>query len=226
MALLDPKLYSNNVLVVGDGNFSFTVCLASALSETLVKIVATSLDSCAALANNDFAVENIEKLSAFQNVEILHEVDATNLCQTFGSRIFDRVIFNFPHIGGKSNIGKSRELLERFFASAARHVEPYKGDICVSLCQGQGGTPLDNPRRELGNTWQVVHQAAKAGTISSIFKYLATCVSFPVPTLSFALRYTSNILWPDFRRQTVYWIHYKIPITPPPKSQSVSQSVS
>ncbi|XP_078370079.1 ferredoxin-fold anticodon-binding domain-containing protein 1-like [Oculina patagonica] len=165
MALLDTKLYSNNVLVVGDGNFSFTVCLASALSETTVKIVATSLDSPAALANNDFAVENIEKLSAFQNVEILHEVDATNLSKTFGSKIFDRVIFNFPHIGGKSNIGKSRELLERFFASAARHVEPYKGDICVSLCQGQGGTPLDNPRRELGNTWQVVYQAAKAGLI-------------------------------------------------------------
>lgn len=102
MALLDPKFYSNNVLVVGDGNFSFTVCLASTLSETSVKIVATSLDSRAALANNDFAVENIDKLSAFKNVEILHEVDATNLTGKFGQRIFDRVIFNFPHTGGKS----------------------------------------------------------------------------------------------------------------------------
>lgn len=163
MALLDPESYSNNVLVVGDGNFSFAVCLATALSETLVKITATSLDSRTALANNDFAVENLDKLSAFENVEILHEVDARDLTRKFGSKIFDRVIFNFPHVGGKSNIGKSRELLERFFASAARHVEPYKGDICVSLCQGQGGTPLDNPRRELGNTWQVVYQAAKAG---------------------------------------------------------------
>lgn len=163
MALLDPNLSSGNVLVVGDGNFSFTVCLASALSDTPVKITATSLDSRAALENNDFAVENIAKISASENVEILHEVDATDLSRTFGSRIFDRVIFNFPHVGGKSNIGKSRELLERFFASAAKHIEPYKGDICVSLCQGQGGTPLDNPRRELGNTWQVVYQAAKAG---------------------------------------------------------------
>ena len=173
MALLDPKLYSKNVLVVGDGNFSFSLCLASALSKTLVKIIATSLDSRAALSNNDFAIENIGKLSAFENVEMLHEVDATDLTRTFGSKVFDRVIFNFPHVGGKSNIGKSRELLERFFASAAKHVEPYKGDICVSLCQGQGGTPLDNPRRELGNTWQVVYQAAKAGKAGFVLKMAA-----------------------------------------------------
>jgi len=38
MALLDPKLYSKNVLVVGDDNFLFTLCLASALSKPLVKI--------------------------------------------------------------------------------------------------------------------------------------------------------------------------------------------
>ena len=129
------------------------------LSVCVSRDVETSLDSRAALANNDYAVENIDKLSAFENVEILLKVDATNLT---GPRIFDWVIFNFPHTGGKSNIGKSRELLERFFASAAHHVDD-NGDICVSLCQGQGGTPLDNPRREHGNTWQVVSRAAKAG---------------------------------------------------------------
>ncbi|XP_068702732.1 ferredoxin-fold anticodon-binding domain-containing protein 1-like [Montipora foliosa] len=175
MALLDPTSYSENVLVVGDGNFSFTLCLASALSNTSVKIIATSLDSRSELEENDFAVKNIGKLSAYENVEILHEVDATDLSKTFGPRVFDRVIFNFPHLGGKSNIGKSRKLLDRFFASAAKHVEPFKGDVCVSLCQGQGGTPLDNPRRELGNTWQVVYQAAKSGLIlHAVYPFTST----------------------------------------------------
>jgi len=161
--LFDPKFFSNNVLIGRDGNFSFTVCLASALSEKSVKIVATSLDSRAVLTNNHFAVENIDKLSAFKNVEILHEVDATNMTGKFGPRIFDRVIFNFPHTGGKWNIGKSKELLKRFIVSATHHVDN-NGDICVSLCQRQGGTSLNNPRREHGNTWQVVSQAARAGS--------------------------------------------------------------
>ena len=83
-------------------------------------------------------MENIEKLSAFENIEILHKVDATDLRRTFGSRTFDRVTFNFPHTGGRLNIAKWRDLLERFFASAAHHVELFKGDICASLCQGRG----------------------------------------------------------------------------------------
>ena len=89
---------------------------------------------------NDFAVENIEKLSSFESVEIMHEVDATDLRQKFGSRTFDRVIFNFPLKKIKHcQIERSGE---RFFASTAHHVERFKGDICVSLCQCQGGTPL------------------------------------------------------------------------------------
>lgn len=91
MALLDPKSYFKNVLVVGDDKFSFTVCLASVLSKTYVKFAAISLDSRAALPSNDFAVENIEKLSSFENIEILHELDPTDLRQTFGSRTIDRV---------------------------------------------------------------------------------------------------------------------------------------
>ena len=115
-----------------------------------VKIVGTSFESRAALVTNDFAVESIEKLSSFESVEIMHEVDAVDLRQKFGSRTFDRVIFNFHWRQIKHcQIERSGE---RFSASAAHHVEQFKGDICVSLCQCQGGTPLDNPRRELGNS--------------------------------------------------------------------------
>ena len=52
---------------------SFTLSLASALSCTPVKIIATSLHSSSELANNDFAVENIAKLSEFENLQTFHD---------------------------------------------------------------------------------------------------------------------------------------------------------
>ena len=164
MALLQPEFNTGDVLVVGDGNFSFSVCLAKALACKDVNIFATSLDSRCSLESDQIALENLDRLSSFRNVQVIHEVDGTNLAKAFPSRKFRRIIFNFPHVGGKSKINLARLLLERFFMSAAVHIDAKDGDICVSLCQGQGGTPVDNPARDYGNTWQVVSQAAKAGT--------------------------------------------------------------
>lgn len=39
------------------------------------------------------------------------------------------------------------------------------GEVHVSLCNGQGGTPADQPRREWHNSWQVASMAAEAHLI-------------------------------------------------------------
>ena len=39
------------------------------------------------------------------------------------------------------------------------------GDICVSFCQGQGGTPQDQPIREWHDSWQSVAAAANHGLV-------------------------------------------------------------
>jgi len=69
MALHGPKLYSENAWMVGDGNSSFTLCLASALS------CIHRLKSSQPLCNQalSFAVENIAKLSEFENLETFHD---------------------------------------------------------------------------------------------------------------------------------------------------------
>lgn len=41
------------------------------------------------------------------------------------------------------------------------------GEVHVSLCNGQGGTPADQPKREWHNSWQAVAMAAEADLILS-----------------------------------------------------------
>uniref|UniRef100_A0A4W5M9I3 Ferredoxin-fold anticodon binding domain containing 1 n=1 Tax=Hucho hucho TaxID=62062 RepID=A0A4W5M9I3_9TELE len=98
--------------------------------------------------------------------EVLFEVDCTRLseCVCLRGRQFDRVIFNFPHCGRKSGVTKNRLLLKHFFLSCVGVLKE-EGEVLVSLCNGQGGTPADRPMREWHNSWQVVAMAAEAGLI-------------------------------------------------------------
>jgi len=166
MALISPEFYSGPALIVGDGNFSFTACLAQHLGKNIsTQVFATSLDTREQLQTNPVAIENLDKLLAFPYINVIHGVDTTNLDATFQDKIFHKIIFNFPHTGGKVKISKCRELLEKFFLSASKRIDHTRGVVCVSLCQGQGGTPQDHVQRDYGNTWQVVQQAAKAGKL-------------------------------------------------------------
>jgi GTP-binding protein len=94
-------------------------------------------------------------------VRVLLDVDATKLDEHFVLRYeqFSKIIFNFPHIGGKMKIHLNRVLLKNFFESASKLVT-LDGRILVSLCKGQGGTKVDEPIRRWDDTWQVVEMAA------------------------------------------------------------------
>ena len=47
----------------------------------------------------------------------MFEVDVTNLPDCLLTEKFDKVIFNFPHTGGKSRINENRALLANLFQS-------------------------------------------------------------------------------------------------------------
>lgn len=160
-------------LVLGDGNFSFSLslCKQLPLSEgPPVKVVATSFENLERVLQRPQAEEALKKLAECPSVVTLHSVDATKLeeCDSLKRLqvVFDVVIFNFPHTGGKGKIELNRALVRDFFVSASRSalVSP-EGEIQLSLCCGQGGTPVDPPKRGYQNSWKVIEMAAEGGFV-------------------------------------------------------------
>jgi len=102
----------------------------------------------------------------FSDICVLFDVDATKLreCPSLKSRQFDKIIFNFPHAGGKMKIERNRDLLKDFFVSSESMIKE-NGQILVTLCNGQGGTPMDEPRRRWDDSWKIVEMAAHGNFI-------------------------------------------------------------
>ncbi|XP_022717874.1 heavy metal-associated isoprenylated plant protein 41-like [Durio zibethinus] len=132
--------YSSNhqILLVGEGDFSFSLSLANAFGSAS-NICASSLDSYDVLIKKykkaKSNLENLEKLGA----SLLYKVDATKmkLHTDLAKRKFDRIIFNFPHAGfyGKEDnvhmIQMHGDIVQGFFRNARGMLRPY-GEIHVS----------------------------------------------------------------------------------------------
>ncbi|XP_029924281.1 ferredoxin-fold anticodon-binding domain-containing protein 1 [Myripristis murdjan] len=156
------------ILLVGEGNFSFSASVSQSSSEPESRITATCLQSEEEALRHEGAAANIQIIKD-SGGEVLFGVDSTRLgeCAALRDSVFDRVVFNFPHCGRKSGVKKNRELLKNFFLSCVQ-VLAEDGEVHITLCNGQGGTPVDQPKREWHNSWQVVAMAAEAHLVLSI----------------------------------------------------------
>ncbi|XP_007020390.2 PREDICTED: uncharacterized protein At4g26485 [Theobroma cacao] len=129
---------SHVMLLVGEGDFSFSACLAIAFGSAR-NMVATSLDSRGFLFRNyKKAMSNIHELR-IRGCTVLHGVDATEMANHYALRCikFDRVIYNFPHAGfctdepGESQKRRHQLLIRLFFDNAKEMIDE-DGEIHVA----------------------------------------------------------------------------------------------
>nr|CCA15733.1 conserved hypothetical protein [Albugo laibachii Nc14] len=125
----------SSILIVGDGDFSFSKALLS-ICECGQRLIATSFDDEKAVfekyANAKSCIQYIKTHGAY----VLHRVDATQLDQTLWrvnglTKLFDYVIFNFPHTG-QQRVHLNRNLLRDFFQSARTILTPL-GEVHITL---------------------------------------------------------------------------------------------
>ncbi|XP_013614459.1 PREDICTED: uncharacterized protein At4g26485-like [Brassica oleracea var. oleracea] len=134
--------YNNKqkILLVGEGDFSFSLCLAKAFGSA-TNITATSLDTREELEQKyKDAKNNVEELER-RGCTVIHGVNVHSMDKdhrVVRSIVYDRIIFNFPHAGfhfGRETdsytILQHQEVVKGFFLSAKELVDA-SGEIHVT----------------------------------------------------------------------------------------------
>lgn len=104
-----PFRATDKILLVGEGNFSFTRALIVDPPAALQYLPASNITATAYDTEEECLLKYPEAREILQllrekNVEVLFGVDATNLERhpVLKNRQYDRVVFNFPHAGAFS----------------------------------------------------------------------------------------------------------------------------
>lgn len=94
-----PKqMRKGRTLLVGEGNFSFSLSLIRSRAVDPKSVVVTTLQSAARLPRG--SAKNASQLRN-AGTRVQHKVDATKLCESFSKNLFQTIVFNFPNVGSR-----------------------------------------------------------------------------------------------------------------------------
>ncbi|ESQ30048.1 hypothetical protein EUTSA_v10012292mg [Eutrema salsugineum] len=121
------RQYSNNqkLLLIGEGDFSFSLSLAKAfVSATNITVASLDIrDGLGRQYNNGNAnMEELEKLGC----TVVRGVNIHSMTSADGLNQYDRIVFHFPHAG------KHRNVVKGFMENAIEMVKDKDGEIHVT----------------------------------------------------------------------------------------------
>lgn len=137
---------NDRILIIGDGDFSYTLSIIRKKLINPRKVITTTYDSLEDLKTkygDDLIAKNINELKELGVSRIYHNIDGTRLPESLGVQMknkrkgdgsgksievlggltINNIVFNFPHIGKQikdvnRNILKNQEMLTGFFKSS------------------------------------------------------------------------------------------------------------
>lgn len=170
-----PFTPGERVLLVGEGDLSFARALSQHPKLTGLHIVASTLDTEEALAEKypDTAPSNVRELRS-RGVTVLCGIDATRLraCKALRGRVFDKIVWNFPHVGKgiadqDRNVLENQKTLLAFFAALPPFLEqgPFPARTNSKTAKRRSGDDEDDEADEDDEDDENVLSTGTRGTV-------------------------------------------------------------
>lgn len=128
--VFSTKVKTGRVLLVGDGNLSFSLALARRVGLAAMNMTSTIYQNADEYTETTRINASVLRHSG---ATVMSGVDATKLSNWFGRGKFDLIVFQFPNVASRNPLygrNPNHVLVRRFLKSAAEHIT---GDGIVAI---------------------------------------------------------------------------------------------